>query len=370
MGRLAGPVGAAVWGLGKLASVTKELWAAEEKRVEASSKISADIAAGTAAFGTTGKAGVGDMLTRFTGVDSSSASFAYQQRIGSDPIARSYAAQVGVSDMAAPYGSIDPGKGYLKAIKNLAKADDEFYRRKSARAQGIEKEVERYRLLSPATRKALESAGELTGVVNDKQQMRDAAEFDAADERLKKARENATQSFDKLNGKTGLQTTIKKLEAWALEKTSSVMEDMHRIDNLSLFKEMGRYEEMRKGGIYDKIKKSGLSVDDQDALIADAERAFGARPGGDEMSGKRTLKDIQAMVDQRISGGGTAAGSQAQSPDANTQATEKLTQTLQYLNKNIGETLRTQQSAAPSSLRGGNLYDAYSLGALRHGTLG
>uniref|UniRef100_UPI00375188EC hypothetical protein n=1 Tax=Armatimonas sp. TaxID=1872638 RepID=UPI00375188EC len=141
--------------------------------------------------------------------------------------------------------------------------------------------------------------------------------------------------------------------------------------NGSYSKAMGRSEDLRRAGIYDRIKGSKLSDEEKSKLMNEVNRQYGVEPGGDDMATKRTVKDIQQMVDQGISGSKTPSGaSAATSQDANTKATENLTQTLQYLNKNIGETLRTQQSAAPGSLRGGNLYDAYSMGALRYGTLG
>ncbi len=355
---LSGPAGMAAAALTGLAKVGKELYDSEFERAKKGAELTNKIAQTTLAFGSSKNAGVGGLIGEYTKTDSSSAAFEFQQRIGTDPLARNAAAQLGVSDMAAPYGSIDPGKGYMKAIKELAKKDDDFYRHRTGRLLHIEEQTERYRLLPSYTKEALERTGELSGQVNDTEQQRKAAAFDAAQDRLAKNKE----LFDISRQKGSLSAAVEGMnaESEGYEKAIRAMEKQHRARNKNTPTLDWQREVTHE--FWDDIKKSDLSHDEKIKLRHEIQTL----PSNDIVEARKIVRERLGKSGSKTPGGASADAAQ----DANTKATENLTQVIQYLNKNIGETLRTQQSAAPGSLRGGNLYDAYSMGALRYGTLG
>lgn len=342
VGRLvASPAGVAGAALLGLAKVTKQVYDAEFTRAQKGAELTDKIAQQAAAFGS-GGAGRGNVLGGYLGVDSGSAAFGFQQRIASDPLARASAARLGIADLASPYGSLDPGKKYLEAIKKLSEEGDEAVRRRTARILGIEKEVERYRLLSADTKQALDRQGGLSGMVNDKLQQRNAAEFDAAQERLA----NAKELFDIARQKGSLPDAVRGMnrEAAAYESATKKMEGVRRSQR-EQYPTLDWQKEV-SGAFWDRIAKSDLSAQEKRNL----RHQLQTLPSND-------MDEARRIVDQRLGGGDDIA--------RNTQATEKLTQVMMRLDKNIGATAKSQE--AFGKLQGGNLFDAWAMGALRAG---
>lgn len=305
IGRLAtGPVGMAIGGIilaGKalkfLAEKTEEVIQEEERKAQMGVDANNRMLAQGAAFGS-GSASHGDVYSSLFGKDVGGAAFAFQNKIASDPYARSSAARLGISDLGGNFGSIDPGKKYIEAIKKLSSAEDELSRRRMSRALGIEEEVEKYRLLSDASKKNIEYQAELQKVIMNPAQQKRSAEYERSVERLKKVEELQ----DVQDGKVGENM----LTWWNNTKSN--------------FKEFW-------------------------------------------------LKDsANSTILKTLAGDGGTTGQPGKSEtQANTEATEKLNQTMMRLNKNIGETAQSRD--AFGKLQGGNLFDAWQVGALRAGAL-
>ncbi|MBB6054108.1 hypothetical protein, partial [Armatimonas rosea] len=87
-----------------------------------------------------------------------SAARAFQERITSNPEAMSAAGRIGIHNLKGPYGNLNWSAQYLKAIEQTSKIADESLRQRLALMLGIEQEVAKYSLLSPATRDAMMNA--------------------------------------------------------------------------------------------------------------------------------------------------------------------------------------------------------------------
>jgi len=289
IGRLvAGPAGIAAASLIGLHKATSALMEEEKRKADLGVKLNNEVLANGAAFGSRG-AGAGSIYSSLFGKDAGGAAFAFQNRISTDPYARMSAARLGISDLGGNFGSIDPGKKYIEAIKKLSGAEDELSRRRQARALGIEDEVEKYRLLSEASKKNIDIQSKLQDNVVDNNQKKGSAEYERSVERLKKVDE----LLDIQQGKPG-----ERVLTW-----------------------------------WNNLKAST--------------REFQLRQELNSVSGK------------------ALAGSEKSETQKNTEATEKLNQTMQKLNKNIGETEGSRSGLG--KMRGDQIFDAYLMGALQMG---
>ncbi|MBB6053288.1 hypothetical protein [Armatimonas rosea] len=317
-----GPAGVAALGLLGVAKASKAFYEAEFTRAEKTSALTQKLTESMAAFGDARTGSLGQMIG---GPGAMGNAFAFQNRIGTDPLARAAAARLGISDLAAPYGKIDPGKEYIEAIKKLSREGDEMVRRRTARILGIEREVERYRLLSPETKKAMELQSRMEGIINDVAQQKNAGEFDAAQKRL----ENAKNLFDTAKGK-GFSRGITDL----MNRESNALELL--------------------AGLADAADKIGVQETDPTGLLMlqNPAQALGVYLGN----------KLGQKIQGGISGGEQGGKSETQK---NTEAMKENTQAMMRLNKNIGETEGSR--SALGKMRGDQIFDAYLMGALQMG---
>jgi hypothetical protein len=351
IGRLVtSPAGVASAALLGLAKAAKTLYDAEFERAKKGAELTDKIAQSTAAFGSPSRAAEGQSLGNVFGVDTNSAAFSFQERIATDPLARNAASRLGIADLQSPYGSLDPGKKYMEAIKKLAREGDESLRRRPARILGVEQEVERYRMLSPETRRSFERQAEMSGQVNDKGQQKATAEFDAAQERL----ENAKKLFGIARQKGSLPTAIQGMnkEAEAYELATRKMGE-------SLTKQRrdfptADWSKAVSSEFWDRINKSSLSRSEKIALRQQLQEL----PSND-------IEEARKIVDTKL---GKKSGGEVSNEEL-VRSNEQLTNALLRLNKNIGETNRSRE-ATPQNLTGSGLYDALTMGALRMSALG
>jgi hypothetical protein len=135
----------------------------------------------------------------FLGVSAENAA-AFKERISSDPNAMMQASRLGIRQVKGNFGNQNFAVDYLKAIEETAKIADEHERLFRARTLGISPEVERMALLSPATRALMQRSAGTTGRVNNPEAQRAAAEFQAAVDLERQARENMLTAIGQFFG--------------------------------------------------------------------------------------------------------------------------------------------------------------------------
>jgi hypothetical protein len=249
---------------------------------------------------------------------------AFQDRITGTDEGRSAAAQIGMSNTRAPYGKMNFGAQYMDAIQRTAAITDENQRQRLAYMLGIEEEVARYSKLSASSRRALERTAEATRGINDPQQARDAAEFQANTTRMAQGWENLKTA----SGKGFAQPVMALQEAVA-----------EFLDEMAFWADvLAKINQFSGMNIASNLLKKGLQFAQDNRLIG---------PGA-----------------------GSGGGGQAQSAtQQNTQATVALTSAIDKLAGNIGggagakETLGNMQ-------KGPFLHEMLTKRAIRAGALG
>lgn len=137
-------------------------------------------------------------VARVQMVGSAGSARSFAERISSDPMAMSAAAQVGVHQMKAPYGDTDFTKGYLQAIERVSKIADASQRRRLALMLGIEQEVARWSLMSEGTRARLKETAAMAARVTSEADQRNAADLKAGLDSLTEAKKNLSTALGNL----------------------------------------------------------------------------------------------------------------------------------------------------------------------------
>ncbi len=137
---------------------------------------------------------------------------AFQERITSDPRAMSAAARIGIHNLPGVYGDKNWTKQYLTAIERTSKIGDANVRRDLEIWLGIGQEVEKYSLLSSATKQKIKEAADISASFNDPKTQAQSQELLTAMKLQKQAVENLGMSFSNLLGEdvTGIMEEVSK----------------------------------------------------------------------------------------------------------------------------------------------------------------
>ena len=117
------------------------------------------------------------------------ASRSFNERIATDPMAAGFAQQFGVSGFRGPYGTVDTARGMIQAIEGLRSIQNNDQRIIAARGMGLEEFLPLSRV-SDNTMQRLRRDQEITGIVQDPEQERRAAEFQVSLARMGQASDN------------------------------------------------------------------------------------------------------------------------------------------------------------------------------------
>lgn len=321
--RVLGPIGVA---FGIAETAVRAFYEAAQHSAEVTNKITSEqaISGGTSAQVS--------MLGMIGG--NANAAKEFNERITSDPESMTAAARLGIHNLKGQYGNQNWTAQYIQGIETLSAMSNKDQREKLAKTLKVEQQVAKWALLSKETQNRIKNQAEMIGNMNNPAAQKAAAEFEANQQMMNSALDNAKNSIGQSVIKDFTQTIV------------SITEGTNEV--IAFMKEFG---------------KATKPVRD----------ALNLLPGGQVLKailGQDSYLTPKRNSRRRTQGMGEGGDLSTQSPImSNTQALQLNTDAMNRLNSNIGGG-KYSQSAIPSALRGQQIHTAVISHSLSLGALG